>query len=165
MAERGKKVVVGTLGGLLLLVISPLVQSHCEVPCGIYGDPMRLEMMAEHIQTIEKSMQQMDLLAKEQSPDYNQIVRWTMNKEHHADELSNVVTQYFMKQRIKPVDKGQGEPYDDYVRKLRLLHKMMVASMKCKQTTDLKNVAVLKELLNGFAEAYTGKPLDPEHSH
>ena len=43
-------------GGLLLGGASSIVFSHCEVPCGIYGDPMRLDVMAEHVTTIEKSM-------------------------------------------------------------------------------------------------------------
>ena len=30
--------------------------AHCEIPCGIYDDEMRLKMIAEHITTIEKSM-------------------------------------------------------------------------------------------------------------
>ena len=32
----------------------------------------------------------------------NQLVRWVDNKEIHADELSEIVTYYFMTQRIKP---------------------------------------------------------------
>ena len=30
--------------------------SHCEVPCGIYGDEMRFQTIEEHIATIEKAM-------------------------------------------------------------------------------------------------------------
>ena len=37
-----KKMMVCGLGFLaLLLVTSPVVRAHCEVPCGIYGDEMR----------------------------------------------------------------------------------------------------------------------------
>ena len=39
------------------------------------------------------------------------MVRWVVNKEVHADELSDIVTYYFMAQRIKP-----GMP--EYVNKL-----------------------------------------------
>ncbi len=29
---------------------------HCQVPCGIYGDKMRVDMMMEDLATIEKAM-------------------------------------------------------------------------------------------------------------
>ena len=47
------------LGSVLLfaaLFAASGVFAHCEIPCGIYGDDMRFEMMGEHIRTIEKSM-------------------------------------------------------------------------------------------------------------
>ena len=34
--------------------------AHCQIPCGIYDDKMRFTMMAEHVTTIEKSMNQME---------------------------------------------------------------------------------------------------------
>lgn len=27
--------------------------AHCEIPCGIYGDSLRISLMYEHIKTIE----------------------------------------------------------------------------------------------------------------
>lgn len=89
-----------------------------------------------------------------------------MNKEEHADYLSDIVTQYFMKQRIAPVDDGGGQAYQDYVRKLTLLHKLMVYSMKCKQTTDLGNISKMREYLEQFKSAYLGSGGSAsEHSH
>ena len=32
--------------------------AHCEIPCGIYTDEMRVQMIEEHCKTIEKSMSQ-----------------------------------------------------------------------------------------------------------
>jgi len=151
---------------LVLFWTSSVVFSHCEIPCGIYNDPMRLEMMAEHITTIEKSMNQINELSKDENKNYNQIVRWIENKEHHADYLSDIVTQYFMKQRITPADSNDTKPYQDYVHKLTLLHKLMVYSMKCKQTTDLSNITKLREYLEQFRSAYLGSSSSTlGHSH
>ena len=75
---------------------------HCEIPCGIYDDEMRIKMMAEHITTLEKSMKEIMALSKAPAINYNQIVRWVMNKETHATEFQGIVTQYFMTQRIRP---------------------------------------------------------------
>ena len=121
--------------------------AHCEIPCGIYDDQARINMILEHIATIEKSMQQIKIIEKEKNPDSNQLVRWIMNKEHHATEIQTIVTQYFMTQRIKLGVK-------DYNKKLSLLQQMLVYSMKCKQTTDLENAAKLREFVKQFHQLY-----------
>lgn len=123
------------------------VAAHCEVPCGIYDDEMRAQMIAEHIMTIEKAMKQIKQLEGEKSKNYNQLTRWVMNKEHHANELQHIVTQYFMTQRIK-ID---AKKYSD---KVTLLHKMLVYAMKCKQTTDLAHIETLRSLLKTFEDIY-----------
>lgn len=157
MELSGKRIMGVLLGaGVLLAAASSVVLSHCEIPCGIYNDPMRLDMMAEEITTIEKSMKEIQTLSTAGDKNYNQLVRWVANKDEHADAFSDVITQYFMKQRIKPAPKTDLEGYADYIHKLTLLHQMMITSMKCKQTTDLDNVATLRSLLAEFRTAYLG---------
>lgn len=163
MGSRGRRAAIILLaGGLLIGGASSVVLSHCEIPCGIYGDPMRLDMMAEHITTIEKSMRQITDLSAAGDKNYNQLVRWVVNKEQHADQFGDIVTQYFMSQRIKPAPKSDPKAYEDYVRKLTLLHEMLITSMQCKQGTDLENVAKLRTLLAEFRTAYLG---EEGHSH
>jgi len=147
-----KAVVTGILA--LIMILSSMVYSHCQIPCGIYDDPARFVMLAEHITTIEKSMKQIVELSAKEKPNMNQIVRWVNNKESHADELSQIVTYYFMTQRIKPVDKAESDSYQAYIRKLTLLHEMLVYNMKAKQTTDLSNVEKLRTLLAEFQAVY-----------
>lgn len=126
------------------------VLSHCEIPCGIYDDGMRIQMIREHIATIEKSIQKIQTLEKEKDHNANQLIRWVMNKDDHAGQLQEIVTQYFMTQRIKPDTKN-------YSKKLETLHQMLIFSMKCKQTTDLKNVEKLKALVTEFEALYFEK--------
>jgi nickel superoxide dismutase len=154
-----------TTGSLSLLTTSPAVFPHCEIPCGIYDDQIRLDMMEEHIRTIEKAVNQINALSVEQDKNFNQLVRWIMNKESHADQMSDIVTQYFMKQRIKPEQQEDAEAYKQYVRKLTLLHNIMVYSMKCKQTVELAHVAKLKSLLSEFRVAYLGPEISAHHEH
>ena len=130
---------------------------HCQIPCGIYDDDARLAAIGEHITTIEKSMKMIDELGKAEKPNYNQLVRWVANKEHHADEISEIVSYYFMAQRVKPADASDKKAHDLYVRKLTLLHRMLVAAMKAKQTTDLEHTKELTKLLDEFTHAYKGK--------
>ena len=87
---------------VFLMAAAANAWAHCEIPCGIYDDQARADLIAEHIQTIEKSMDQVVELSGQTPVNYNQLVRWVNNKEHHANEIQHIVTQYFMTQRIKP---------------------------------------------------------------
>ncbi|MFC1520945.1 superoxide dismutase [Ni] [Elusimicrobiota bacterium] len=124
--------------------------SHCEIPCGIYGDEMRFNMIEEHIMTIEKSMKMINKLSDADEKNFNQIVRWVDNKETHANYIQDIVSQYFLAQRIK-ID---GKKDKEYAKKLSLLHEMIIYAMKAKQGTDLKNTEKLKKLLEEFKEVY-----------
>jgi len=137
---------------LTVLFAVSYAAAHCEIPCGIYDDEMRVNMIAENITTIEKAMKQIMKLEGQKLTNYNQIVRWVMNKEHHANELQKIVTQYFMTQRIK-LDA------DNYAKKLTLLHTMLIYAMKCKQTTELSHISTMRSLLKEFHDLYFG------HSH
>ena len=149
-----KKNKIFLMSAVFVLMTSSNIYAHCEIPCGIYDDAMRIKMIDEHIRTIEKSMKQIHELQKADVIDYNQLVRWIMNKEEHAEQLSHIVTQYFMTQRLKPVDNSDGQSHRSYIVQLTSLHHLMVYSMKCKQTTDLANVAKLRENLARFKNAY-----------
>jgi len=143
-----KKIFLQILVGCsFIFILSVQAFAHCEIPCGIYDDEMRIKIINEHIVTVEKSMDQIIKLEKEEHHNSNQLVRWIMNKEHHAGEIQEIVTQYFMTQRIKLDTKN-------YEKKLGLLHQMLIYSMKCKQTTDLANVTKLKDLVNDFEALY-----------
>lgn len=138
------------------IVFGSLAYSHCQVPCGIYGDQGRFDAIAEHITTIEKSMQQIEQLSAQEKPNANQVIRWVNNKDKHADEISHIVTYYFMAQRVKLPPEGDRKANTAYVKKLTLLHQMLVYAMKSKQTTDLSNVEKLKHALEDFHKAYSG---------
>ena len=159
-----KKIVLGAVF-VSAIVFGSLAYSHCQIPCGIYDDEARFNSMAEHITTIEKSMKLIESLSAQEKPNMNQIVRWVNNKEVHADEMSNIITYYFMAQRIKIPPEGDTKAHSAYVKNLTLLHEMLVYTMKTKQTTDLENVEKLRALLNQFHESYYGKAAEAEHKH
>ena len=150
---------------LSVLVLPPIAHSHCQIPCGIYNDPLRFDLIAEHITTTEKAMKMITLLSQADKPNMNQMIRWVQNKEQHADEISRIVTYYFMAQRIKPTAKTDDKAYNEYVNKLVLLHQMLVYSMKSKQTSDLANVEKLKSLLAEFRAVYFGEHNHSGHKH
>jgi nickel superoxide dismutase len=141
----------------LLIVLSSFglfasnAYSHCEIPCGIYDDTLRMKLIFEDASTIEKSMAMIAELEKSKD-NANQLVRWITNKDHHADLVQEIVSQYFMTQRIKLDAK-------DYDQKLAALHKMLIFSMQCKQTIDPANVEKLRAAAQEFEKLYFG------HSH
>jgi len=156
-----------TLAALALAcVLAPAVPAaaHCQIPCGIYDDELRVQLIEEHITTVEKSMNQIVALGKANPVDYNQLVRWVDNKEEHAQKIQDIVTAYFMAQRIKaPADHGDEKAMNEYLHKLALLHAIQVHAMKAKQTTDLGEVETLRKLVEQFRTAYFGE--DGKHVH
>ena len=135
------------LAATIIFFAATQARAHCEIPCGIYNDEARINLLAEHISTIEKSMQQILKLTTDKPVNYNQLLRWTMNKENHANEIQKIATQYFMTQRIK-LDTQK------YLQKLALMHKILVYAMKCKQTTDVAHIDTLRSLLKEFRDIY-----------
>jgi nickel superoxide dismutase len=139
---------------VMIALLKPIAFSHCEIPCGIYNDEMRFTMIEEHITTIEKAMKEISNLSGQQPPNFNQIVRWVTNKEKHAEDIQHIISQYFLTQRMKLVEKE-----DDQANKIRMehlssCHEILVYTMKTKQTTDLSNVEKLKTAVKAFKDSY-----------
>ncbi|UCD06156.1 MAG: superoxide dismutase [candidate division WOR-3 bacterium] len=142
---------------MLTAVCTNLSFAHCEIPCGVYGDEMRLEMIREHITTIERSMQMIRELSAEADRNYNQIVRWVTNKEEHANHIQEIASQYFLTQRVKVADNKDKEAYRKYEKKVVLLHQILVYAMKAKQSVNLANTERLRTLLAEFEEIHLNR--------
>ena len=155
--KKIKQLVQISLLIIISLSISNKTYAHCEIPCGIYEDTLRIELIKEHIVTIEKSMKMIIKLSNEDVPNYNQIVRWVNNKEDHANKLQEIVSQYFLHQRIKPTRIENDELYTKYIKQLSLLHELLVYSMKAKQTTDLIYIEKLNNSVSSFEMIYFHK--------
>lgn len=138
------------IAGLAALILANSALAHCQIPCGIYGDALRFDLMREHIQTIQKSMKMIRETPSQPGESANQLVRWVNNKEQHADELSHIVTWYFLAQRIKP-------DTENYHQKLELLHRLQIQAMKCKQSVKEEDVAELGSLVERFEKLYMNR--------
>jgi nickel superoxide dismutase len=134
----------------VFVLLTATAGAHCQIPCGIYDDTVRITLIKEHVTTIEKSIAEISKLTCDSPQNNNQMTRWVINKEEHADQLSQIVTYYFMAQRIKP-------EMDGYTEKLKTLHAILRASMKAKQSADLADVDALRELIHQFEHLYLGE--------
>lgn len=136
----------------VMVTNTPQAKAHCEVPCGIYNDSLRIELVKEHIQTIKKSMHEIEHLSTENKTDLQQMVRWVNNKEKHAIKIQEIMTQYFLYQRVKI---GTNKVTQERTEKLLVsLHKVCVYAMKCKQSLDHKYIDKLQNATLEFEKLY-----------
>ena len=138
----------------LLFVLSTKVYAHCQVPCGIYGDAVRIVQIEEDITTVRKAMNMInDLAGQSDAQSLNQLSRWVRTKEDHAQKVQETVLNYFLAQRVKAKEKGSKER-QQYVDQTLTLHQLIVSMMKCKQTVEQRNCSNAFELLDNFTNLY-----------
>ena len=142
------KIVAGAGMAVALFLNSMSVQAHCQIPCGIYDDAARVVEMLESAATVEKSMKLIgELAGKNDAQSQNQLVRWVVNKEEHAQMIISTISDYFLTQRVKASQ-------DDYAERLQKHHAVIVAAMKAKQNSDMQMAMDLKDAINGIAPYY-----------
>jgi len=136
-----------------VLMVPQLSYSHCQIPCGIYDDHARVQSMLEDAATVEKSVKLISELAgKTDAQSQNQLVRWVMNKEKHAQQIISTISDYFLTQRVKPSQ-------EDYAERLAKHHAVIVAAMKAKQNADMEHAKGLRDGIEALAAYY------PPHKH
>lgn len=124
------------------------VFAHCQVPCGIYDDHARVHLMLEDAVTVTKAATLItELAGKSDAQSQQQLVRWVMNKEQHAQKVITTISDYFLTQRVKMSQ-------DDYVERLKKHHAVIVAAMKAKQHADVKYGQDLKRSIEALMVYY-----------
>lgn len=142
----------------ILLMSSSSAMAHCEIPCGIFDDAARFDLIMEHATTIEKSMNEINTHSAADKPDYHTISRWTTNKENHAEKVQKIASRYFLAQRVKvPKEGASEEEKADYIKHTTLLHQIIVAAMKTKHGTDTEAVETLRDLTQEYKTHYFKK--------
>ena len=131
------------------------VTGHCEVPCGIYDDPARIARMKEDAESIRKAMSEMATQhAQGTLLGFNQATRWVIEKDRAADDIQEIAAVYFLTQRVKAVEPAESEEYGTYLAQLRGFHAVMVAAMKCKQSTHPDEADALDTAIEHVARWY-----------
>jgi len=137
--------------GAITMISPQLLTAHCQVPCGIYDDSARVHSMLEDTKTLAKATKLINELAgKSDAQSQNQMARWVMNKEKHAESIINTISNYFLTQRVKTTQK-------DYAERLAKHHAVIVSAMKVKQHTDMKYVEALHKSIDALAPYYVKK--------
>lgn len=142
--------IAGTICIAVVTLSDAPARAHCQVPCGIFGDHARVEMMREDLTTITKAMRQIRALSKKKDArSRNQLVRWVVAKEQHAEKIIRTISDYFLAQKIKAPKTVKGQPH--YLQQLTRHHAVMVAAMKCKQDVNDKAARALGQAIDGIA--------------
>lgn len=120
-------------------------QAHCDVPCGIYDPHQAIigALTAIRMADIIKELKEKHA-GKDHTQDYTRAI---MVKEQHADmckkEVATIWGDYFKAEMI--------EKYPDLH---NLVHSILQAGSKAKQSEDRANGEKLLELVNKFAEIF-----------
>ncbi len=137
-------------GSFSVLVLPQSIYAHCQIPCGIYDDHARVQSMLEDAATVEKTVKMIsELSGKSDAQSQNQLVRWVMNKEKHAQNIISTISDYFLTQRVKSKQK-------DYTERLIKHHTVIVSAMKAKQNVDMNYVESLKKSIEALLPYYPG---------
>ena len=148
---------MNTIARLSLVAVAAAIASfflvqpasaHCQIPCGIYDDNARVKSMLEDVETIRKSVTLIsDLSGMTDPQSQNQLVRWVMNKESHAQNIIDSISDYFLTQRVKASQ-------EDYADRLQKHHAVIVAAMRAKQNADMAVVEELQAAVEAVAPFY-----------
>ena len=121
------------------------VNAHCDIPCKIY-DPAVVQVAALSVVRILDIISELDDSSK---ANQSELARLTIEKENQArivkDEIRIIWGDYFKDPQIEM-----------YPNIHSLVHSIMMAGSKCKQSIDRQNGLDLVELVNEFTEAFWG---------
>jgi nickel superoxide dismutase len=112
--------------------------AHCQMPCGIYHDDMVFDQVDQYVETMYKAISMLKDSQFSTVREKNEFIRWVIQKEKASDEVAQLITTYFLQQKIKP-----GE--EDTVKKLVSAHKLLFLAVQIKQNTDLSIVEAFSD--------------------
>ena len=122
-------------------------KAHCDVPCGIY-DPTPAQIDALTV------VRMMDLMAALSEGDdksnpnfYNSLSRYVSVKEEHAEKAKHEI-------RVIWGDFIKAPHVEKYPELPDLVHKIMQAGSKSRQSADREHGLALVDAINQFAEIF-----------
>lgn len=119
------------------------LSAHCQMPCGIYHDNMVYDQIDQYSETMYKAVSEIKENKFQTPAERNQLVRWVYQKDVQSDEISSLISTYFLQQKIKP-----GE--EDTTKKITSAQKLLFLVVQIKQNVDLKLVYEFMEEWNNF---------------
>lgn len=120
------------------LCLSTNLFAHCQMPCGIYHDDMVYDQIDQYVETMYKGDSVLIDNKFDTLQSKNEFVRWVLTKENSSNEIAQLITTYFLQQKIKPDE-------NETAKMLASAHKLLFLLVQIKQTADLKKVDAFAE--------------------
>ena len=122
-------------------------RAHCDIPCGIY-DPHHAQLAALTVIRMIDLMNDLKQAHGPETADYiNNMPRYVMVKEEHAELVKREVRVIFG-------DYIKKEQVEQYPELPALVHKIMQFGSKARQTNDRDSAVQFVEAINQFAEIF-----------
>ncbi len=109
------------------------LSAHCQMPCGIYHDEMVYDQIDQYAETMYKGITVMNGNKLDSVHDFNDLTRWILEKEKESNTTAELISSYFLQQKIKP-----DEP--ETVKRLVAAHKLLFLIVAIKQNNEVKFV-------------------------
>ena len=126
--------------------VIPSASAHCDIPCKIY-DPAIAQVAALTVIRLLDLIQEIAAKDSLSIEDQAQLSRLVAQKEEHALKVKEEV-------RIIWGDYFKAPQFEQIPNANELVHSIMLAGSKAKQTVDPAAGESLLELVNEFAEAF-----------
>ena len=123
------------------------LSAHCDIPCGIY-DPIIAQIAALTVVRMIDLMTDLDNKGGEKNKDYiNSMSRYVAIKEEHAEKAKHEIRVIFG-------DYIKAPHVEKYPELPTLVHKIMMAGSKVRQSTDRAAAVEFVEMINKFAQIF-----------
>jgi len=121
-------------------------QAHCDIPCGIY-DPIVAQINALTVVRMLDLMADLDATTGDKLAYHNSMSRYIAVKEDHAEKAKHEIRVIFG-------DYIKAPHVEKYPELPTLVHKIMMAGSKVRQSTDRAAAVEFVDLINKFAQIF-----------
>lgn len=135
------------IGIIALICRTASLMAHCQMPCGIYHDEMVFNQIDQYIETMYKGITELKNSQFSTPFERNNFIRWVVLKENASNEMANLITEYFLQQKIKP-----GEA--DTAKRLVSAHKMLFQLTAIKQNVNIKMIEDFADEWESFKQMF-----------
>lgn len=124
----------------------PRADAHCDIPCKIY-DPMPAQIAALTVIRMVDMLKELEQKGQMGLDEHNTFSRLVAQKEEHAEKVKHEIRVIWGDYYKEPQFQKVPNAHD-------LVHNIMLAGSKCKQTVDRDAAVKLLGLVNEFAEGF-----------
>jgi nickel superoxide dismutase len=134
-------------GIIALLCHTGSLMAHCQMPCGIYHDELVFNQIDQYIETMYKGITELNNSKFSTPFERNNFIRWVKLKDSASDEIANLITEYFLQQKIKPAEA-------DTPKRLISAHKMLFELTAIKQNVNIKMIEAFADEWENFKQMF-----------